>query len=205
MIASKLRITEKHAVAMVGDARGYVLELPRGTKLLSSGKADVVVAFVVHEKDVAKTLKLAGSRRAPSGLVWFAYPKAKQLGTDLNRDSLAHAIQAAGWEPVAQVALDAEWSALRLKVDAELSAARTARGAFAAKATKKTAAKASTKKATAKKTAAKKPAAKKPAAKKTAAKKSAPKKTAPTKPSAKKTSAKTPTKKAGAKKRAARA
>lgn len=192
MIASKLRITEKHAVALVGDARGYVLELPRGAKLLSSGKADVVVAFVVHEKDVAKTLKQAGSRRTPSGLVWFAYPKANQLGTDLNRDSLARAVHAAGWEPVAQVALDAEWSALRLKVDAELSAARTARGVFAAKPTKKTAAKAAPKKAAAKKSGAKKSAPKKTV---TSAKKSAPS------ASKKKAGAK----KAGAKKRATRA
>lgn len=193
MIASKLRITEKHAVAMVGDARGYVLELPRGAKLLSSGKADVVVAFVVHAKDVAKTLKQAGTRVSPGGIVWFAYPKAKQLGTDLNRDSLARVAHGEGWEPVAQVALDAEWSALRLKVDAKLSAERTARGVFASKPAKKAAAK----KVATKKTAAK-AATKNAVTKKAVAKKAVAKKVATKKPSARKVSAK----KTGAKKRA---
>jgi hypothetical protein len=89
-----------------------------------------------------------------------AYPKAGQLGTDLNRDSLARALQTEGFEPVAQIAVDDVWSALRVKRDAALSAARNARGASVArpaKPAKKNAAKAATPtKPTKKKAAAKK-------------------------------------------------
>ena len=48
-------------------------------------------------------------------LTWVAYPKAGQLGTDLNRDVLAELVKAHGVQPVRQVALDDVWSALRLR------------------------------------------------------------------------------------------
>jgi hypothetical protein len=48
-------------------------------------------------------------------LTWVAYPKAGQLGTDLNRDSLTALLNASGIEPVRQIAVDDVWSALRFR------------------------------------------------------------------------------------------
>ncbi|MDJ0459924.1 hypothetical protein PUN71_022205 [Arthrobacter sp. NQ7] len=48
-------------------------------------------------------------------IAWVAYPKAKKLGTDLNRDILASEMTARGAEPVRQVSLDETWSALRFR------------------------------------------------------------------------------------------
>jgi hypothetical protein len=48
-------------------------------------------------------------------LTWVAYPKAGQLGTDLNRDKLAALLKADGVRPVRQIAIDDVWSALRLR------------------------------------------------------------------------------------------
>jgi len=48
-------------------------------------------------------------------LTWVAYPKAGQLGTDLNRDSLAARLTALGVRPVRQVSIDDVWSALRFR------------------------------------------------------------------------------------------
>ena len=42
-------------------------------------------------------------------------PKAGQLGTDLDRDSLRDAVQCCGLDTVRHVALDKTWSAMRLK------------------------------------------------------------------------------------------
>jgi hypothetical protein len=63
------------------------------------------------EAEVAPALEAARSDR----LTWIAYPKAGQLGTDLNRDSLADAMVARGVRPVRQVAIDSVWSALRFR------------------------------------------------------------------------------------------
>jgi phage-related baseplate assembly protein len=56
---------------------------------------------------------LAAARR--DALCWVAYPKAGQLGTDLNRDRLASALTEHGVQPVRQVSIDAVWSALRFR------------------------------------------------------------------------------------------
>jgi hypothetical protein len=48
-------------------------------------------------------------------LTWVSYPKSGQLGTDLNRDSLAALLAESGIQPVRQIAIDAVWSALRFR------------------------------------------------------------------------------------------
>jgi hypothetical protein len=53
---------------------------------------------------------------AHDGLTWVAYPKAGQLGTDLNRDILSKHLEARGLDGVRQVALDSLWSAIRFRV-----------------------------------------------------------------------------------------
>jgi hypothetical protein len=48
-------------------------------------------------------------------LAWIAYPRAGQLGTDINRDSLVASVAELGIRPVRQVSLDEVWSALRFR------------------------------------------------------------------------------------------
>jgi hypothetical protein len=48
-------------------------------------------------------------------LTWLAYPKARQLETDLNRDIIRDLALDRGLDPVRQVSIDDIWSALRLK------------------------------------------------------------------------------------------
>lgn len=65
---------------------------------MGTAEADAVIAAALRD-DIA----------------WFAYPKGKQLGTDLNRDTLARMLQARGARPVRQVSIDDVWSALRAR------------------------------------------------------------------------------------------
>jgi hypothetical protein len=50
-------------------------------------------------------------------VAWFAYPKAssRRLSCEFDRDSGWGALGAAGFEPVRQVAIDQDWSALRFR------------------------------------------------------------------------------------------
>jgi hypothetical protein len=48
-------------------------------------------------------------------LTWVSYPKSGQLGTDLNRDSLAALLTESGVQPVRQISIDPVWSALRFR------------------------------------------------------------------------------------------
>ena len=101
------------------DMRLVVLDVPVGVELAGAGEpetADAVLAFVTSSSDLsgpAAEAALAAARR--DAVAWLAYPKAKQLGTDLNRDSLAAMAIEQGVRPVRQIAIDDTWSALRFR------------------------------------------------------------------------------------------
>jgi hypothetical protein len=48
-------------------------------------------------------------------IAWIAYPKAGQLGTDLNRDILWKHLLAQSILGIRQIALDEVWSAMRFR------------------------------------------------------------------------------------------
>jgi hypothetical protein len=122
----------RHAVAAFpAMSLAKKLNLKAGTKLRVLGKPkevdldDVEVTSLANVKDVlvfvtkvADLDRIAGpmlEAALADRLAWAAYPKAGQLGTNLNRDILAKEIQKRGAEPVRQVALDEVWSALRFR------------------------------------------------------------------------------------------
>jgi len=133
MLAKKLAIKVGNSVAVIGAPDTIDLVLPPGVTPSEKGAADVVRVYTKNRAALTRAVSGAKKRVKDGGVLWVAYPKAGKLGTDLNRDSLARAMQAEGLEPVAQIAVDDVWSALRFKRDAALSAARKKRGAFAAK------------------------------------------------------------------------
>lgn len=81
------------------------------------GQIDFLLAFVTQKEqieDIAnqKTPLLEGD--APC---WLAYPKksSKSYKSDLDRDHGWEAMGLKGWEPVSQIAIDEDWSALRFR------------------------------------------------------------------------------------------
>ncbi|MBJ3784307.1 hypothetical protein [Devosia sediminis] len=77
---------------------------------------DGVLAFFDNAAEVAALVPRILKEMPPDGLLWVAYrkgPDAKAAG--LNRDSGWDALDAAGWRPVRQVAIDEEWSGLRFR------------------------------------------------------------------------------------------
>jgi hypothetical protein len=77
--------------------------------------ADVVIVFAKNRDDLASAGAPAIDAARADRLTWIAYPKAGQLGTDLNRDKLRESLDSAGIQPVRQVAIDEVWSALRFR------------------------------------------------------------------------------------------
>ena len=70
-------------------------------------------------RDTAE-VRAAADRLVPlyrdGGHLWLCYPKSSgRIGTDLTRDRGWEPVHAAGFLGVAQVAVDADWSALRFR------------------------------------------------------------------------------------------
>ena len=100
----------------------YVLYPPDGYPTEGSGldfgaaadKFDFVHLFIASRLEVEGRIAEALSRRAEGGLLWISYPKASgKFKPDINRDTLWDLLLPLGVHPVAQVALDETWSAIR--------------------------------------------------------------------------------------------
>lgn len=82
----------------------------------TAGPPGLFLAFVTTLSQVeALAARLAGFN--DQSLVWLAYPKqsSKRFRCEFNRDTGWASLEAAGWLPVRQVALDEDWSALRFR------------------------------------------------------------------------------------------
>ncbi len=113
-LSGKLQIKPGHTVVVLSPPDDVELGLDLGSSPAS--EADALLVFVrsaadLDTEEVAHVLEAARQDR----LAWVAYPKGKQLGTDLDRDSLAALLTARGVRPVRQIALDDTWSALRFR------------------------------------------------------------------------------------------
>lgn len=115
-VTDKLQLRPKSSVSILGAPRGMPLALADGVKRRrDASQADAVLAFVVSESDLDGVAVPALAAAREDRLAWIAYPKAGQLGTDLNRDRLAIAARDRGVQPVRQVSIDPTWSALRFR------------------------------------------------------------------------------------------
>jgi hypothetical protein len=115
-VADKLQIRPGQRVVVLRQPTGVELAIGAAQRAEDAPTADAVVLFATTAADLssdeADALVNAALRDA---LAWVAYPKGGQLGTDLNRDSLAELLSTRGVRPVRQVAVDEVWSALRFR------------------------------------------------------------------------------------------
>ena len=115
----KLRYKSGMRVAVVDAPSGFEVELSKSKGLTRrkglSGPFELVQAFYTRRAHFERDAGRLREALAPRGILWVCYPKAKGLGTDLNRDILRESGAERGLDAVAQVAIDAVWSALRFK------------------------------------------------------------------------------------------
>jgi hypothetical protein len=111
-LAKKLNLAPGTKLRVVGKPAGVDLD---DVETTSAAKAPAVLVFVKTLADVdAKCGPMIAVARA-DGIAWAAYPKAGQLGTDLNRDVLWKHLLKQGVQGVRQIAIDDIWSALRFR------------------------------------------------------------------------------------------
>ena len=117
-VARKLQIPTAATVVVLGMPSGVDLEIAGDCLVVSdpSGQDDaVVISFVVRADDLDELAGPAIVAAREDRLAWVAYPKSRQLGTDLNRDILAGLMETRGVQPVRAISIDGVWSALRFR------------------------------------------------------------------------------------------
>jgi len=83
--------------------------------------SDVTIIFVHSPEDVAASLDTLLARFRPGDRLWFAYPKKSgRIPGTISRDKGWEALAARDFLPVTQIAIDADWSALRFRPRSEI-------------------------------------------------------------------------------------
>lgn len=126
-IAQKLLVKEGNALLVLNAPRGYKAilgALPKNARVLSQAKgpADIIQAFVTSRQELEAALAQLKPMLTPKAILWITYPKGtSKIKSDINRDSINAYAQTVGLQGVAMIAIDDDWSALRLKVIQDVS------------------------------------------------------------------------------------
>lgn len=85
--------------------------------LASVPVVDFFLAFVTRKSEVDALAPKISKLAKGDAVVWFAYPKgtSKKYKCDFNRDNGWSELNALGYETVRAIAIDEDWSALRLR------------------------------------------------------------------------------------------
>jgi hypothetical protein len=114
-VGAKLALKPPMRVRVLGGPEERLGFLPAGVSP-SDGSADAVVLFVENARALATRVEDAILALVGPRLLWVCYPKGGGgVATDLNRDALRKQMVPHGFRPVAQVAIDATWTAMRFK------------------------------------------------------------------------------------------
>jgi len=123
-IFKKLNLKDQQTVYALNAPPSFKAELAALTgkvevKTALSGAKQIqfFIAFVTKQAEVDSLAKKLPASVASDAVIWLAYPKqtSKRYACEFNRDTGWQQMGANGFEPVRQVAIDEDWSALRFR------------------------------------------------------------------------------------------
>jgi hypothetical protein len=125
-VLKKMNLKDQTPVVVLDAPTSFEAELESLTDRSVVSERDAVeecsdigfaVAFVMTQSAVDGAARLLAPRLGDDPLLWFAYPKqsSKRYTCEFNRDTGWAVLGKFGFEPVRQVAVDEDWSALRFR------------------------------------------------------------------------------------------
>jgi hypothetical protein len=114
-VADKLLIKQDASVWLShAEQLARIGPLPAGACVVGElGSATVALVFADAAATARDILTAHGAQLAEKLIFWVAYPKGNKA--DINRDTLWPILAEYGMRPIAQVAIDPIWSALRFR------------------------------------------------------------------------------------------
>ncbi len=117
----KLNLADARLIHVLNAPESFEAELRllEGVEIkrTAAGQVTFALAFVLTNADVEAATQQLTQAAAGDAVLWMVYPKAssKRFTCEFNRDTGWQALGQAGYEPVRQVAIDPDWSALRFR------------------------------------------------------------------------------------------
>lgn len=122
-IFKKLNLKEQGEVLVLNAPESFEPELAAletvdiRRSLEGSPRILFSLAFVTRQDEVNALARAIAGKAEGDAVVWFVYPKgsSKKYTCEFNRDTGWAVLGELGFEAVRQVAIDADWSALRFR------------------------------------------------------------------------------------------
>jgi hypothetical protein len=122
-IFRKLNLKDQPEVVVLGAPAAFEPVLAElGDRRVVRDLADVdavafALAFAARRAELDPLAEALAAKAVGDAVLWFAYPKksSKRYRADVDRDHGWDVLGAAGFEPVRQVSIDEDWSALRFR------------------------------------------------------------------------------------------
>lgn len=115
-VAERLQVKGDRRLAVIGASAALEKTIGAGKARGDAAKADVVLLFAADRKSLDGSLPKLLKTMSPEAIFWIAYPKlSSRLAADLSRDIIHALAPGYGLDTVSQIAIDDDWSALRLK------------------------------------------------------------------------------------------
>jgi hypothetical protein len=117
----KLNLSTQTQIHVLNAPASFESELqgvaPVLVKRKAIGLVHFALAFVMTQAELDAASSQLTQAAGGDAVLWLAYPKgtSKKYKCEFNRDSGWAVLGAAGFEPVRQVAIDEDWSALRFR------------------------------------------------------------------------------------------
>ena len=115
-VAERLQVKGNRRLAVVGASAALEKTVGAGNARADLAAAEVVLLFAPDRASLEKGLPKILKAMLPTAILWVAYPKlSSKLAGDLSRDTIHGLAPKHGLDTVSQIAIDDDWSALRLK------------------------------------------------------------------------------------------
>jgi hypothetical protein len=117
----KLNLGDLRSIHVLNAPASFEIELTQldavTVRRTVQGKVVFALAFVTTSAGVASAVGKLVEAADGDALLWMVYPKttSKRYKCEFNRDTGWAPLGEAGYEPVRQVAIDEDWSALRFR------------------------------------------------------------------------------------------
>jgi hypothetical protein len=116
-VAQLLQVTGERRLAVLNAPEPVDAGMGADKARASTKSSDVVVLFVCDRAELDRKLVATLAALKDGAIFWLAYPKlTSPMAGDLSRDIIGSLAPSYGLEPVAQIAIDSDWSALRFKL-----------------------------------------------------------------------------------------
>ncbi len=121
-VLKKMRKQEGQTLHLINQPENFpVFSGESGIGKWPLSEPALLIKFIKNKEELENDLPQLASLHFDTTVCWIAYPKkSSSIQSDLSRDNIWGILGAQGLAPVSQISIDEDWSALRVRPEADV-------------------------------------------------------------------------------------